>query len=64
MTSTVLDRFTYIRECDLGDIITIQKMGEGRKQVELIRRGRQKIRVQGEHDEESELVKVVDVIVP
>jgi len=63
MAVKTLEKFTFLRDKDLGDDIVIQQMGEDPETVELVRRGRQKIRVSRETEEASFLVDIDDVVV-
>lgn len=62
ISKSKMEAFTYLRQIELGDIIKIQVDGKP-ESVELVRRGRQSVRVRREGEEETFLVDVGDVCV-
>lgn len=60
---SVLDKFQYLRPKNLGEIIYIQEYGEEPEPVELIRKGRQNVRVKRMGEREPFLVDIDKVVI-
>jgi hypothetical protein len=58
-----LGKFQHLRNKSPGDTIAIHQLGNGKEYVELVRKGRQSVRVKRKDSNEEFMVEIHEIVI-